>query len=158
MRDGDDGPGVLAEVVFEPLDALGVEVVGRLVEQQQVVAVQERLAQRDAPAFAAGEPLDRRVRRRQPHRVHRDFEVPVEVVGVGGVDLRLHLLHLVGELLEVGVGVAHRLADLFLPLQQGADVRDGLLDVLARRSCSASAAAPAARSRWWRPCPATPRP
>ena len=60
--------------MFEPLDALGVEVVGRFVEQEQVVALQERLAQRDAAAFAAGELLDRRVRRRQPHRVHRHFE------------------------------------------------------------------------------------
>ena len=82
VRDGDDRARVLLQMVFEPLDGLGVEVVGRLVEQQQIGLLQERLAERDAPAFAAGELFDRRVAGRQPHRVHRDFELAVEVVGV----------------------------------------------------------------------------
>ena len=36
VGDGDDGAGVLLEVLLEPLHGLGVEVVGGLVEQQQV--------------------------------------------------------------------------------------------------------------------------
>ena len=36
VRDGDDGAGVVLEEPLEPGDRLGVEMVGRLVEQQQV--------------------------------------------------------------------------------------------------------------------------
>ena len=39
----------------EPVDALDVEVVGRLVEQQQLGAVEQQLGQRDAPPLAAGQ-------------------------------------------------------------------------------------------------------
>ena len=38
VRDGDDGARVLLQEALEPRDRLGVEVVGRLVEQQQVRA------------------------------------------------------------------------------------------------------------------------
>ena len=36
VRYGDDGSFVLAQVLFEPIDTFGVEVVGRFVEQQYV--------------------------------------------------------------------------------------------------------------------------
>src|SRR4051794_26772992 len=48
VRDGDDRARVLGEVALEPRDRLGVEVVGRLVEEQQVGRAQEQAAQRDA--------------------------------------------------------------------------------------------------------------
>ena len=117
MRDRDDGTGILREVVFEPLHALGIEVVRRFVQKQQVVPLKQCLTKRDATAFAAGELLDGRIRRGQSHRVHRHFEMPIQVVRIGLVDPGLNAFHLVGELLEVGVGVAHLLADVFLFLQ-----------------------------------------
>ena len=55
MGDGDDGALVVGEVALEPLDRLGVEVVGRLVEQQQVGLAQQQPAERDAAALAARE-------------------------------------------------------------------------------------------------------
>jgi hypothetical protein len=36
VRDGDDGALVFLEEALEPGDRLGIEVVGRLVEQQQI--------------------------------------------------------------------------------------------------------------------------
>lgn len=42
VGDGDDGAGVALEVLLEPEDGLGVEVVGGLVEQQQVGLLQEQ--------------------------------------------------------------------------------------------------------------------
>ena len=45
VGDGQDRALVLGQVLFEPLHALGVEVVGRLVEQQQVGLGQQQLAQ-----------------------------------------------------------------------------------------------------------------
>jgi hypothetical protein len=50
-----DGALVLLEVALEPRDRLGVEVVGGLVEQQQVGRGEQQPAERDAAALAAGE-------------------------------------------------------------------------------------------------------
>ena len=41
VRDDDDGAGVILEVAFEPVDAVDVEVVGGLVEEEDVGAAEE---------------------------------------------------------------------------------------------------------------------
>ena len=118
VRHGDDRAGILVQMPLQPGDALGVEVVGRFVEQQQVGPLEQNLAQRDAAPLAAGERFHVGVARRQVHRAHGDFDLPVELPGVHGFDLVLHLglafeqlFHLVGvgdfaqffgELLELG--------------------------------------------------------
>jgi hypothetical protein len=89
VGDGDDRALVLGEVLLEPGDRLGVEVVGRLVEQQQVGLGEQQPAERDAAALAAGERPTVRVARRAAQRVHRVLEHAVEVPGVGRVDLVL---------------------------------------------------------------------
>jgi hypothetical protein len=58
VGDGEDGARVLRQVPLEPQHALGVEVVGRLVEQQQVGRLEQQLAQRDATALATGQVHD----------------------------------------------------------------------------------------------------
>ena len=55
MGDGQDRALVRGQVLLEPLHALGVEVVGRLVEQQQVRLGQQQLAQRHPAPLTAGE-------------------------------------------------------------------------------------------------------
>ena len=52
----------VAQRALEPGDALGVEVVGRLVEQQQVGLLEQQPAQRDAAPLAARELADARPR------------------------------------------------------------------------------------------------
>ena len=66
MRDEDDGGVDRRQLALEPLEALDVEVVRRLVEEQQVGVAGERAAERGACQLAAGERL----------------ELPVEVVVV----------------------------------------------------------------------------
>ena len=63
VRDGDDRAGVLGEVPLEPRHGLGVEVIRRLVEEQEVRLLEEDLAERDAALLAARD-LRRRPRRR----------------------------------------------------------------------------------------------
>ncbi len=53
VRHGDDGALVFLEEALEPRHRLGVEVVGRLVEQQQIGRLEQQPAQRDAAALAA---------------------------------------------------------------------------------------------------------
>ena len=58
MRDDDD-PGVeRLQLLFEPLEALDVEVVCRLVEEEQVRIASERACQRGTRQLAAGERLE----------------------------------------------------------------------------------------------------
>ena len=51
MGHGDDGAFVILEVALQPRDRAGIEVVGRLIEQQQVRLLQQQPAQRDAAAL-----------------------------------------------------------------------------------------------------------
>jgi hypothetical protein len=117
-------------VPLEPQHALGVEVVGRLVEQQQVGRLEQQLAQRDATALATGQVHDRLVRRRAAQRVHRLLDLAVELPRVGGLDLVEQRLLLLQDLLEVGVGGAHLLVELLVPEHHVADALDAVLDVL----------------------------
>ena len=125
MGDGHDGALVLLEVALQPRDRLGVEVVGRLVEQQQVGGGEQQPAQRHAAALAAGELADVGVAGREAQRVHRRVELGVEVPGVGGVDLLLQAAELVGGLVGVVGG------QLVEAVEQRADLGDALLDVAA---------------------------
>ena len=55
MRNDDKGVLVIRQVVLEPLDVLGVEVVRRLVEQQDFRVLEQELRQEDLRALAARE-------------------------------------------------------------------------------------------------------
>ncbi len=57
MRDQDDGVGVARQVFLEPVARVEIEVVGGLVQQQQVWPAQQQLRQRDAHLPAARERL-----------------------------------------------------------------------------------------------------
>ena len=133
MGDGQHGAGVGLEVALQPVHRLGVQVVGRLVEQQQVGLLQQQLAQRDPAPLAAGEHVDHGVRRRAAQRVHRLLELGVDVPGVAVVELGLHVAHLRHQRVEVGVRLGHGHAQLVHPGLQPLDVGDGLLDVLQHR-------------------------
>ena len=133
VRDGDDRARVILQEPFEPGHRLGVEVVGRFVEQQQVGRQQQQAAQRDAAAFAARQRRDVGISRRAAQRVHREVEARIEVPRVGRVDavlqLRLlveHLVHLLGR---------HLLAELHVDgvvaFEQRLDLGDAFLDVAA---------------------------
>ena len=78
-------------MALEPLHGLGVEVVGGLVEEQQVGLLEQQLAQRDAAALATGEVVDEDVRRRAAQRVHGLVEAAVDVPRVGVVELGLEV-------------------------------------------------------------------
>ena len=123
VGDRDDRALVLGQVLLEPRDRLGVEVVGGLVEQQQVGRPQQQPAQRHAAALAAGELRDVGVAGRQAQRVHRVVELRVEVPGVGRFDLRLDAAELLGGLVGVVGG------ELVEAVEQRLRLGDAVLDV-----------------------------
>ena len=61
VRDHEQGAVVRAEEPLEPGEAVGVEVVGRLVEQQHLRVLQQRRGQQRAGLLAAREPRERAV-------------------------------------------------------------------------------------------------
>lgn len=129
MGDCQDGAGVAGQVRFEPLDALGVEVVGGLVEQQQVGLGQQQLAQRDAAPLAAGEVGDRLFGRRAAQCIHGLLELGVDVPRVGVVEFLLQPAHLLHQV--IGVVGGHQFGDLVEPVQLDLDVAEAFLDVAA---------------------------
>ncbi len=79
VGDDQDGARVIAQMAFQPVHAFGIEMVGRLVEQQQVGLVEQQPAQRDAAALAAGQLGDVGVVGRAAQRVHGEVDLAVEV-------------------------------------------------------------------------------
>ncbi len=119
VADDDDGVGVAREVALEPERALEVEVVGRLVEQQQVGLREEHARERDAhpPAARIG---------RAGARLLVNFESqPLEDAGCArlagpGVDVLQPGLHL-GDAMRVGrgLGLGHERRALRVGVEHG---------------------------------------
>ena len=141
MGDEDDAARVFLEEVLEPGDALGVEVVGRLVEQQDVGLRQQQARQRHAALLAARELGHVGVARRAAQRVEGLLDLRVEVPEVAGVDLVLERRHLVGGLLGVVGG------DLVVAVEDGLLLGDALHGIAEHVLRGIELAAPAAGSR-----------
>ena len=101
MGHDQDRAGIVAQMAFQPRHRLGVEMVGRFVQQQQLRLVEQQLAQRDAAALTAGQLGDIGIVGRAAQRVHRLVDLAVEIPEAGGLDLVLQLGHLVGGLFRV---------------------------------------------------------
>src|SRR4051812_36778720 len=78
VGDEDDVARIVDEMLLEPLHALGVEMVGRLVEQDDVGLLEQQAGERHAPLLAARKIVDPRIAGRTAEGVHRDLELVVE--------------------------------------------------------------------------------
>ena len=118
---------------FEPVHGFGVEVVGRLVEKQQVGLLEQQLAQGDATPFSSGQNIDDGVRRGALESIHGLFQAGINVPGVVGVEFGLEIAHLGHQRVEVRVGFGHLHTDLVEAFHLRLDVGHGLFDVLLNR-------------------------
>ncbi len=116
MGDRDDGALVLREVLLEPADGFGVEVVGGLVEEEQIGGAEQEAREGDAALLTAGEADDRRVAGRAAQGVHGLIELLVDGPAVDGRRSGLQARELLGGLVAVVGGelveAAHEIADL----------------------------------------------
>ena len=117
--------------LLQPQNRLGIEMVGGLVEQQQIRCFEQQLAQCHTAAFATGAHVDRGVRVGTLQSVHGLIELGVEIPTVRRVDLGLQLAHLFHQSVEVGIRIGHLLADLVEARDLVGDRTEGHLDVLA---------------------------
>jgi hypothetical protein len=123
---------VFLEEAFQPRHRLGVQVVGRLVEQQQIRRLEQQPAERHATPLAARERGDVGVRRRTAQRVHREFELRIDLPGVQLIDPVLQLALLFEDLLHlVGRQVFAELhVELVVAVEDLLRLLDAFLDVL----------------------------
>lgn len=130
VGDGEYGTVVLGQVLLKPEHALRVEVVGGLIQKQQVGLLQQQLGQGDTALLATREVGNGCVAGRGAQGIHGLFELGVEIPGVGGIDVFLERSHLGEEGIEVGVGLRHLEPDRGVPVDLGLDLGDTLLNVL----------------------------
>ena len=116
-------------MAFEPHYRLGIEMVGRLVEQKQIRLLEEELAERHATPLAAGELRHVGIIGRTTQRIHRLIDFGIEVPQPLGLDLVLKLGHLVGGF----VGVVQR--QFVVAVEDRLLHRHAFHDVLAHRFC-----------------------
>src|SRR6218665_3548110 len=130
MGDGHDGAGKAVQELLEPVDGLGVGVVGGLVEQQHVGLGQQQPAQRDAALFATGQHPHPGLPGGQAQRVGGDFELVLRI-GAGGGDQGLQAGLLRGQRVKVGIRLGGGGADLLEPGLGGKQLAQGLMHALA---------------------------
>jgi hypothetical protein len=131
MGDEDDPSVERLELLFEPLEAGDVEMVGWLVEQQHVRLGEQKAAQRDTALLAAGEGRDLGVPWRQAQRVGGDLQRALQRVRIARGEDRLEALLLGGQLVEIGAFLGVGGVDLVEPLLRVEDLADAFLDGLA---------------------------
>ena len=91
MGHGDDCALVLLQVLLQPVDGFGIEVVGRLIEQQDVGFLQQQAAQGHTAAFTTAQVLGQLVALGAAQGIHGALQAVVQVPGIGGVDDVLQL-------------------------------------------------------------------
>ncbi len=133
MGDGDDSAFVALEMLFEPRDGLGVEMVGRLVEQEDVGLLQKEPTQRDAAPLAAGENFDEAITFGASQGVHGHLELGVDLPGIDGVELLVDLPLALEQFGHVVFRhfLAEPLVDLLVFLEEVHRLLHALLDDLA---------------------------
>jgi hypothetical protein len=86
MGDDHHGAGIFAQVFFKPGDGFGVQVVGRLIEQQQIRLGKQQLAVSATRRFHRLTGFDARIARRAAQRVHRLLHLAFQIPQVLAVD------------------------------------------------------------------------
>ena len=135
MGDHQHRARIFLEVVFQPVDAFGIEMVGRLVEQQDRGLLDQQTGQCDTALFTARQALHRPIPRRAAQRFHGDFQLIVERPAINRIDLALQLAHLVHQGVEIDVfwRVAHDVADFVETIDQISNLARAILDVFQHR-------------------------
>ena len=89
VGDQDNGAGETGELLFQPAYRGDIQVVGRLIQQQQVRLAHQRLCQRHAATPAAGE-LTHSSFGRQLQLADSGFNTLLQLPAIGRFQLRLH--------------------------------------------------------------------
>ncbi len=130
---GDHRTLVLLQMLLEPVDRLGVEVVRRLVEQQHVGLLQQEAAERHTASLAARQHVHRLLGIGTAQGVHRALQHAIDLPAVDLIDPLVEFALTLDQArhLVVRHRLAELLVDLVVLLQQGHRLGAALLDHLA---------------------------
>ncbi len=90
MGHSNDGSLVPFQVLFEPCDGFGVQMVRRFVEEQYIGFFEEQSAQSDPPFLSAGKYIHRSIARRTAERIHGHVQPGIEVPSIHGIEFFLN--------------------------------------------------------------------
>ena len=105
---------VLLQMVLKPCNGLCIQVVGRLVQEQDVRLLKKKAAQCNTAFLATGENCNLCILGRTPECIHSQIQLGIQVPGPHAVQLLLHLALPCQELVHLVVG--HLLAEGFVYL------------------------------------------
>ena len=91
MGYSNDSALILLKVLLEPINTLGIKMVGRFVEQEHIGFLKKQAAESHTTSLTTREVGDGPVARRTTQGAHGAVELGVHVPCVGGVDDVLHL-------------------------------------------------------------------
>jgi hypothetical protein len=133
VRDGNDRPLKFREVALQPPYALGIKVIGRLVQQQHVRLLEQEAAERHPPPLASGNLAHVGFSGGKPQRVHRHIDLVVQLPEAERIDALLQVSLLLQQTHHLVV--AHRLgeagADLVELIEDRLLLRNSIHDVPA---------------------------
>ncbi len=98
--------------MLKPRNGIGVQVVGRFVEQQHVRSGQQQAAQGHTTLFTTGQNFDLGIPGWQTQRIGGDFQLTLKVVTIAGLQDSFELGLFSRQLVEVGIRFGVRGVDL----------------------------------------------
>ena len=119
-------------MVFQPGDALRIEMVSGLIEQQYAGLFEQQPAERHAALLTTRQVFHRTVPRRATQRLHRNFQLVIERPAIHRVDFLLQNAHFFHQRVEIGVfrRVAHQLGNFIEPADIHSHLTNAVHNVL----------------------------
>ena len=136
MGNGDNGTLILLKVLLQPIDTLGIEVVGRLIQQKHIGLLQQQTTQSNSTTLTTREHLDTLVSIGASQSIHSTLQDAVKLPAVDVVNLLVELALTLDK--AIHLIVRERLTELHINLlvllqqsdSRGTSLLDNLLNGL----------------------------
>ena len=123
----------LVQEALQPGHGLGVQVVGRFIQQQHIRLFQQQAAHRYATALAPGQIADFGIPVRQTHRIGGALQLRFQVMAVVRLDNFFQTTLFRGQFVEIGVRLGVERVNLIQALQRADHFRHCLFNGFADR-------------------------
>src|SRR5215813_12960992 len=91
VSNSDNSAFILLDVLFQPCNGFGIEMVGGFVQKKDIRLLKQEPAQRNTPLLSARQHLDGCLRRWTSKRIHGHFKARIEIPRLCGVQFLLYL-------------------------------------------------------------------
>ena len=105
---------ILLQVLLQPIDRFGIEVVGRLIEQQYIGLLQQQTTQRHTAAFTSRKVCYILIGRRTTECVHSTLQYTIQLPAVHMVNLLVEFALTLDK--TIHLVIVHRLAEFHIDI------------------------------------------